>query len=96
MQPSHLIGTNTSSITSKRSLERLGYLESCHIPGVTEKDTPLMFKYVVPKPSRRSPVINRAYYQRTESIRLLVEGWIDECESLGLEQCAVVSLGCGL
>ncbi|KAF9943202.1 Leucine carboxyl methyltransferase 2 [Mortierella alpina] len=88
-------GTNTSSITSKRSLERLGYLESCHVPGVTEKDSPLMFKYVVPKPSRRSPVINRAYYQRTESIRLLVEGWINECESLGLDQCAVVSLGCG-
>ncbi|KAF9950090.1 Leucine carboxyl methyltransferase 2 [Mortierella alpina] len=88
-------GTNTSSITSKRSLERLGYLDSCHIPGVTEKDTPLMFKYVVPKPSRRSPVINRAYYQRTESIRLLLEGWIDECEALGLDQCAVVSLGCG-
>lgn len=55
-----------------------------------------MFKYVVPKPSRRSPVINRAYYQRTESIRVLVEGWIEECESKGIEQCAVISLGCGL
>ncbi|KAG0201080.1 Leucine carboxyl methyltransferase 2 [Mortierella sp. NVP41] len=88
-------GTNTSSITSKRSLERLGYLDPCHIPGVTEKDSPLMFKYVVPKPSRRSPVINRAYYQRTESIRVLIEGWIEECESKGIEQCAIISLGCG-
>ncbi|KAF9341643.1 Leucine carboxyl methyltransferase 2 [Linnemannia elongata] len=88
-------GTNTSSITSKRSLERLGYLDPCHVPGVTEQDSPLMFKYVVPKPSRRSPVINRAYYQRTESIRVLVEGWIEECESKGIEQCAVISLGCG-
>ncbi|KAG0264964.1 tRNA methyltransferase ppm2, partial [Linnemannia exigua] len=89
-------GTNTSSITSKRSLERLGYLDPCHVPGVTEKDSPLMFKYVVPKPSRRSPVINRAYYQRTESIRVLVEGWIEECEANGIEQCAIISLGCGL
>ncbi|KAF9359111.1 Leucine carboxyl methyltransferase 2 [Mortierella sp. AD094] len=87
--------TNTSSITSKRSLERLGYLETCHIPGVTEKDSPMMLKYVVPKPSRRSPVINRAYYQRTESIRILIEGWIKECESLGVDECAVISLGCG-
>ncbi|KAF8974061.1 Leucine carboxyl methyltransferase 2 [Entomortierella lignicola] len=88
-------GTNTSSITSKRSLERLGYLETCHVPGVTEKDSPLLLKYVVPKPSRRSPVINRAYYQRTESIRILVEGWIEECETLGIDECAVISLGCG-
>ncbi|KAG0317516.1 Leucine carboxyl methyltransferase 2 [Dissophora globulifera] len=88
-------GTNTSSITSKRSLERLGYLETSHVPGVTEQDTPMMFKYVVPRPSRRSPVINRAYYQRTESIRILVEGWIADCEALGLDECAVISLGCG-
>ncbi|KAI1315197.1 Leucine carboxyl methyltransferase 2 [Mortierella claussenii] len=54
-----------------------------------------MLKYVVPKPSRRSPVINRAYFQRTESIRCLVEGWIKECEALGLDECAVISLGCG-
>ncbi|KAG0055480.1 Leucine carboxyl methyltransferase 2 [Gryganskiella cystojenkinii] len=88
-------GTNTSSITSKRSLERLGYLEPCHVPNVTERDSPLMLKYVVPKPSRRSPVINRAYYQRTESIRMLVEGWVEACETKGVEACAVVSLGCG-
>ncbi|KAF9366088.1 Leucine carboxyl methyltransferase 2 [Mortierella sp. NVP85] len=88
-------GTNTSSITSKRSLERLGYLDSCHIPGVTEQDSPCMFKYVVPKPTRRSPVINRAYYQRTESIRILIEGWIEECENLGLDECAIISIGCG-
>ncbi|KAF9912349.1 Leucine carboxyl methyltransferase 2 [Linnemannia zychae] len=88
-------GTNTSSITSKRSLERLGYLDPCHVPGVTDKDSPLMFKYMVPRPSRRSPVINRAYYQRTESIRVLVEGWIEDCEANGIEQCAVISLGCG-
>ncbi|KAF9163945.1 Leucine carboxyl methyltransferase 2 [Mortierella sp. AD011] len=88
-------GTNNSSITSKRSLERLGYLETCHIPGITERDSPMMFKYVVPKPGRRSPVINRAYYQRTESIRILIEGWIKECETLGVDECAVISLGCG-
>ncbi|KAG0370785.1 Leucine carboxyl methyltransferase 2 [Gamsiella multidivaricata] len=88
-------GTNTSSITSKRSLERLGYLDPCHVPGVTEKDSPFMLKYVVPKPCRRSPVINRAYYQRVESIRALVDGWIVECESLGVDECAVISLGCG-
>ncbi|KAF9188885.1 Leucine carboxyl methyltransferase 2 [Haplosporangium sp. Z 767] len=88
-------GTNTSSITSKRSIERLGYLDRCHIPGVTEKDSPLMFKYMVPKPSRRSPVINRAYHQRTEAIRILIEGWIEECEALGIEECVIVSLGCG-
>lgn len=55
-----------------------------------------MLKYVVPKPSRRSPVINRAYYQRTESIRKIVEGWIGQCEQLGVAECAVISLGCGL
>ncbi|KAF9427016.1 tRNA methyltransferase ppm2 [Podila epigama] len=88
-------GTNTSSITSKRSLERLGYLDKSHIPGVTERDSPLLLKYVVPKPSRRSPVINRAYYQRAECIRRIVEGWIEQCETLGLSECAIVSLGCG-
>ncbi|KAF9915328.1 Leucine carboxyl methyltransferase 2 [Lobosporangium transversale] len=88
-------GTNTSSITSKRSLERLGYLQPCHVEGATEKDSPLMLKYVVQKPSRRSPVINRSYYYRTETIRLLVEGWIQECETLGMDNCAVISLGCG-
>ncbi|KAF9112987.1 Leucine carboxyl methyltransferase 2 [Mortierella sp. AM989] len=91
----HHLGTNTSSITSKRSLERLGYLQACHIPGVTEEDSPMMLKYVASKPSRRSPVINRAYYQRTESIRVLIEGWIKECESLGVDECAIISLGCG-
>ena len=55
-----------------------------------------MFKYVVPKPTRRSPVINRAYYQRTESIRILIEGWIEECENLGLDECAIINIGCGL
>lgn len=92
----YLIGTNTSSITSKRSLERLGYMDRSHVPGVTENDSPLMLKYVVPKPSRRSPVINRAYYQRTESIRKIVEGWIEQCEQLGVAECAIISLGCGL
>ncbi|KFH69705.1 hypothetical protein MVEG_04511 [Podila verticillata NRRL 6337] len=88
-------GTNTSSITSKRSLERLGYLDPSHVPSVTEKDSPLMLKYVVPKPIRRSPVINRAYYQRTESIRKIVEGWIGQCEQLEVAECAIISLGCG-
>ncbi|KAG0348258.1 tRNA methyltransferase ppm2 [Podila humilis] len=84
-----------SSITSKRSLERLGYLDKSHLPGITEKDSPLMLKYVVPNPRRRSPVINRAYYQRTESIRKMVEGWIDHCEQLGVAECAIINLGCG-
>ncbi|KAF9581737.1 tRNA methyltransferase ppm2 [Lunasporangiospora selenospora] len=53
-------------------------MSHCHIEGVTERDTPLMFKYVVPKASRRSPVINRAYYQRTEGIRRIVDGWIED------------------
>ncbi|KAG0241908.1 S-adenosyl-L-methionine-dependent methyltransferase [Mortierella sp. GBAus27b] len=88
-------GTNTSSIASKRSLERLGYLDRSHVPGVTEPDSPFLLKYVVPKPIRRSPVINRAYFQRTESIRILIDGWIEECESLGLEECAIINIGCG-
>ncbi|KAF9434976.1 tRNA methyltransferase ppm2 [Entomortierella beljakovae] len=89
-------GTNTSSITSKRSLERLGYLDVVHIQDVTDEDSPMMFKYVVPKSTRRSPVINRAYFQRVMSIHGLINAWINECELLGISECAIISLGCGL
>ncbi|KAF9970171.1 Leucine carboxyl methyltransferase 2 [Actinomortierella ambigua] len=88
-------GTNNSSITSKRSAERLGYFEHCHIHGVTSRDSPLLLKHVVPKPARRSPVINRAYFMRTDGIRRITEQWLEGCAALAIPECAIISLGCG-
>ncbi|KAG0241526.1 Leucine carboxyl methyltransferase 2 [Actinomortierella wolfii] len=88
-------GTNTSSITSKRSAERLGYFEHCLVHGATSGDSPLLLEHVVPRPVRRSPVINRAYFMRTDGIRRIIEKWLEDCEALGIPECAIVNLGCG-
>ncbi|TVY41335.1 tRNA wybutosine-synthesizing protein [Lachnellula subtilissima] len=51
IQDDAIMGTNNSSIVSKRSVERLYF-----------PDEPHFFRYFVKKPQRRSPLINRGYW----------------------------------
>jgi tRNA wybutosine-synthesizing protein 4 len=76
--------TNSSSILSKRSVERL-YLE----PGKKE-----FFKYFVTKDARRSPLINRNYWIRMEAIEQAVLFHLNR--RVGERKKVVVNLGCGL
>lgn len=70
-------GTNDSSITSKRSVERLYWLKQS--PGSKTTDTKNaarqveFFRPFVEKPQRRSPVINRGYWTRMEAITRHIE-----------------------
>ncbi|EHK18658.1 uncharacterized protein TRIVIDRAFT_44191 [Trichoderma virens Gv29-8] len=56
-----VMGTNSSSITSKRSVERLYH--SNEVP---------FFRYFVPKFQRRAPLINRGYWLRLRAIDTIV------------------------
>ncbi|KAL7909900.1 hypothetical protein GGI35DRAFT_468937 [Trichoderma velutinum] len=56
-----VMGTNTSSITSKRSVERLYH----------SNEAPF-FRYFVPKFQRRAPLINRGYWLRLRAIDTIV------------------------
>ena len=53
-------GTNDSSIVSKRSMARLGYVDDRFL------------RAFVRRPSRRSPLINRGYYIRAKAIDTIV------------------------
>ncbi|KAI9732357.1 MAG: tRNA methyltransferase ppm2 [Cirrosporium novae-zelandiae] len=55
-QDASIMGTNNSSIVSKRAVERLYYPE------------PHFFRYFVKKPQRRSPLINRGYWLRMQAV----------------------------
>lgn len=72
--------TNSSSIVSKRSVERLYFLK------------PQFFQYFVKKPIRRSPLINRGYWLRMHVIDNVVRGFLDEDTD---KHKFVVNLGCG-
>jgi tRNA wybutosine-synthesizing protein 4 len=76
-----VMGTNNSSIASKRSVELLYYPK------------PHFFKYFVKKPQRRSPLINRGYWLRmhamAESVRRFMKQPSDKPKF-------VLNLGCGL
>uniref|UniRef100_A0A060T8B4 tRNA wybutosine-synthesizing protein 4 n=1 Tax=Blastobotrys adeninivorans TaxID=409370 RepID=A0A060T8B4_BLAAD len=77
----NVMGTNNSSIASKRSVESLYWSKL----GLVE-----FFKYFVPKPQRRSPNINRGYWTRMEAMKQVIEHFT------GLPgQRVVVNLGCG-
>ncbi|KAL1874680.1 tRNA methyltransferase ppm2 [Paecilomyces lecythidis] len=75
-----VMGTNNSSIVSKRSVELLYYPQ------------PHFFRYFVKKPQRRAPLINRGYWLRmyamTESVRRFLEEPSDNPKF-------VLNLGCG-
>ncbi|KAI9787133.1 MAG: tRNA methyltransferase ppm2 [Geoglossum umbratile] len=60
------MGTNNSSIVSKRSVERL------YCPGED------FFRYFVKKPQRRSPTINRGYWLRMQTLEHVVHKFLEE------------------
>ncbi|KAF9886984.1 tRNA methyltransferase ppm2, partial [Aspergillus nanangensis] len=75
-----VMGTNNSSIVSKRSVEMLYYRK------------PHFFRYFVKKPQRRSPLINRGYWLRmhamAETVRQFMKAPSDKPKF-------VLNLGCG-
>ncbi|KAL2755841.1 hypothetical protein ACRALDRAFT_1033439, partial [Sodiomyces alcalophilus JCM 7366] len=73
--------TNSSSIVSKRSVERLYY-----------PDEPHFFRFFVNKFQRRAPLINRGYLLRLKVIDTLVRQFLEEPSS---RKKVVVNLGCG-
>ena len=75
-----VMGTNNSSIVSKRSVERLYYPE------------PHFFRHFVKKPQRRAPLINRGYWLRMHAIDAVVRQFLDEPTS---QKKLILNLGCG-
>ena len=75
-----VMGTNNSSIVSKRAVERLYYPE------------PHFFKYFVKKPQRRAPLINRGYWLRMHAVDTVVQQFIMESSS---KKKLIINLGCG-
>ncbi|KAF9870544.1 putative leucine carboxyl methyltransferase [Colletotrichum karsti] len=76
-----IMATNSSSITSKRSVERIYY-----------PDEPHYFRFFVKKFQRRAPLINRGYHLRLKVIDTLVRRFLEKPSSL---KKVVVNLGCG-
>ncbi|WEW60940.1 tRNA methyltransferase ppm2 [Emydomyces testavorans] len=80
LEQSLVMGTNGSSIVSKRSVEQLYYPE------------PHFIRYFVKKRQRRSPLINRGYWLRMYAIEHSVRLFMEEpsnCQKL------VLNFGCG-
>ncbi|KAL5621231.1 hypothetical protein BROUX41_006701 [Berkeleyomyces rouxiae] len=77
-----IMGTNSSSITSKRSVEKLYYPEEEHY-----------FRYFVPRFQRRSPLVNRGYWFRLRAIDVSVREFLRR--DCGARKKVVVNLGCG-
>ncbi|UKZ71604.1 uncharacterized protein TrAtP1_012559 [Trichoderma atroviride] len=76
-----VMGTNNSSIASKRSVERLYY-----------GNEPSFFRYFVPKFQRRAPLINRGYWLRLRAIDVIVQRFLAK-ETTGKK--VIINLGCG-
>ncbi|KAH7021098.1 uncharacterized protein B0I36DRAFT_333779 [Microdochium trichocladiopsis] len=76
-----VMATNSSSIVSKRSVEKIYY------PG-----EPHFFRYFVKKFQRRSPLINRGYHLRLHVIDVAVRSFLRRPTS---KTKVVVNLGCG-
>ncbi|TVY85049.1 tRNA wybutosine-synthesizing protein [Lachnellula suecica] len=76
-----IMGTNNSSIVSKRSVERLYF-----------PDEPHFFRYFVKKPQRRSPLINRGYWLRMKAIDNTVRQFLEQPTQ---SRKVVINLGCG-
>ncbi|APA15606.1 hypothetical protein sscle_15g103760 [Sclerotinia sclerotiorum 1980 UF-70] len=76
-----IMGTNNSSIVSKRSVERLYFPNEPHF-----------FRYFVKKPLRRSPLINRGYWLRMKAIDHVVKQFLEQRSE---KQRVVINLGCG-
>lgn len=81
IQDDSIMGTNNSSIVSKRSVERLYF-----------PDEPHYFRFFVKKPQRRAPLINRGYWLRMKAIDYVVRQFL---EASSKKQRIVINLGCG-
>jgi tRNA wybutosine-synthesizing protein 4 len=75
-----IMGTNNSSIVSKRSVERIYYPK------------PHFFQHFVRKPQRRSPTINRGYWLRMQAVDSVVKDFLQRPST---KQKVVINLGCG-
>ncbi|KAE8149305.1 tRNA wybutosine-synthesizing protein 4 [Aspergillus avenaceus] len=75
-----VMGTNNSSIVSKRSVEMFYYPK------------PHFFRYFVKKPQRRSPLINRGYWLRMHAMAETVRKFMREPSD---KPKFVLNLGCG-
>ncbi|UNI16231.1 tRNA methyltransferase ppm2, variant 3 [Purpureocillium takamizusanense] len=76
-----IMGTNSSSIVSKRSVERLYYPDETHF-----------FRYFVKKFQRRAPLINRGYWLRLRAIDVVVRQFLTRPSE---RKKLVINLGCG-
>jgi len=76
-----IMDTNSSSIVSKRSVEKLYY------PGRKE-----YFRYFVRKFQRRSPLINRGYWLRMKAVDSVISKFLNDRKGV---KKLVVNLGCG-
>ncbi|KAK0705156.1 methyltransferase-like protein [Lasiosphaeris hirsuta] len=84
-QDDQVMSTNSSSIVSKRSVEKLYY-----------PDEPHFFRFFVKKFQRRAPLINRGYHLRLHVIDVLVRDFLMQPQKDGeWKQKVVVNLGCG-
>lgn len=81
IQDDSIMGTNNSSIVSKRSVERLYFPNEPHF-----------FRYFVKKPQRRAPLINRGYWLRMKAIDQAVQSFLEEPSE---KRKVVINLGCG-
>ncbi|KAF2753844.1 LCM-domain-containing protein [Pseudovirgaria hyperparasitica] len=76
-----IMGTNDSSIVSKRSVSKLYY-----------PDEPDFYEPVTARFQRRHPLINRGYWLRMQAVEHTVLQFLDENQG---SPKAVVNLGCG-
>ncbi|KAJ5152386.1 leucine carboxyl methyltransferase [Penicillium capsulatum] len=76
-----VMGTNNSSIASKRSVEMIYYPQ------------PHFFRYFVKKPQRRSPIINRGYWLRMHAMAETVRQFMEKAPADKPKY--VLNLGCG-
>ncbi|KAJ5279392.1 LCM-domain-containing protein [Penicillium angulare] len=76
-----VMGTNNSSIASKRSVEMIYYPQ------------PHFFRYFVKKPQRRSPIINRGYWLRMHAMAETVRQFIAKAPTD--KPKFILNLGCG-
>ncbi|KAG6240146.1 hypothetical protein E4U24_006591 [Claviceps purpurea] len=77
-----VMATNSSSIVSKRSVEKLYY-----------PDEPHYFRYFVKKYQRRAPLINRGYWLRLKAIDTIIRRFLTKHRAA--EKRLIVNLGCG-
>ncbi|KAI0378418.1 LCM-domain-containing protein [Hypomontagnella monticulosa] len=76
-----VMATNSSSIVSKRSVERIYYPNEPHF-----------FRFFVKKFQRRAPLINRGYYIRLHVIDVAVRRFLERPSE---KKKVVINLGCG-